>query len=695
MKLKLKKETVLSIVSLGFILAGVLMIISFAGQGAWLEAIQLYLRTNYGFASLVVPFLFISAGMMLTQLKWSIAKPNVFLGGILVFAGVLGIGKGGIMGQNIFLNLSALILPIGASLVLAAVILAGIMVMTESSLAEWLSKFGKFSPKKAVTVGDLQKDKSKMPGILGEKKEMKIKGGQISDAVEPSEKNNMPEISKVTPSIVTDTPHNPLTNTPGMENQIYVPPSADLLDTKMGAPADRGDVKQNAHIIEQTLESFGIRAHVAEVNQGPAVTQYALEITLGTKLSRITTLQNDLALSLAAPTGQIRIEAPIPGRSMVGIEIPNRRPEMVSLRKMVTAPNLKKNRNKLAFGLGLNVSGEVVIADLTKMPHVLIAGATGSGKSVSVNAMIMQILFRASPEEVKFLMVDPKRVELTQYNGIPHLITPVIVEPDKVLNALQWAVNEMTNRYKMFAEVGVRNIEGYNQMSSFQALPYIVIIIDELADIMLFAPAKVEDAITRLAQMARAVGIHLVLATQRPSVDVLTGLIKANVPCRIAFNVTSMVDSRVIIDSPGAEKLIGRGDMLFIPPEQSKPSRIQGAFVSEEEVKRVLDVIKAQAPEVHYTEEVTSKSGPQMMGATGEMEDMDDLFNASMQIVVQNQKASASLFQRHLQVGYARAARILDQLEKAGIVGPGEGAKPRQILIKSIEEWKARQSSAK
>lgn len=693
LKLKLKKETVFSIVSLAFILASILMIISFSGQGELLSTINLSLRTKFGFATLFVPFLFLSAGLMLTQLKWYVAKPNVLLGGILVFAGVLGLGKAGTVGDDIFLNLAALVMPLGSTLILTVIVIAGLMVITESSLAEWLTKIAKLFKRKPAMVGDL-KDKG-LPGLLPAKPEMKIKGGQMNDT-EAVPETKMPEMSKVTPinPPAAEPAHSLVVNEPGAAIQIYQPPPVDLLDTKMGAPADRGDVKQNAHVIEQTLESFGIRAHVAEVNQGPAVTQYALEITLGTKLSRITALQNDLALALAAPTGQVRIEAPIPGRSMVGIEIPNRRPEMVSLRKMVTAPNLKKNKNKLAFGLGLNVSGEVVVADVTKMPHVLIAGATGSGKSVSVNALIMQILFRASPEEVKFLMVDPKRVELTQYNGIPHLIAPVIVEPDKVLNALQWAVNEMNNRYKMFAEVGVRNIEGYNQMSSFQALPYIVIIIDELADIMLFAPAKVEDAVTRLAQMARAVGIHLVLATQRPSVDVLTGLIKANVPCRIAFNVTSMIDSRVIIDSPGAEKLIGRGDMLYIPPDQSKPTRIQGSFVSEEEVKRVLEFIKSQAPDVHYSEEVTSKANGAVVGGGVAGEEVDPLFDHAVEVVVANQKASASLFQRHLQIGYARAARVLDQLEKAGIVGPGEGAKPRQILIKSIEEWKARQTQA-
>jgi S-DNA-T family DNA segregation ATPase FtsK/SpoIIIE len=692
LKLKLKRETIMSLVSFAFIGFGALIAISFAGQGDWLKSIHAYFSSNFGAATLIIPFLFISAGLMLTQLKWLIAKPNVFLGAVLIFLGLLGLLKTGSTGQEIYTNLSILITPIGSSVMLVLVLLSGIIVMTESSLAEWLNFMGKlFQHRSSFTPAG--KADSKFNLLSPKKPELKIKGGLSASETEVAPEPTKP-ISPPSPtSIPTESgpPHSAIINrVDGSAPQIYQAPSIDLLSPKLGAPADRGDPKQNAQIIETTLNSFGIRAHVDEANQGPAITQYALSISQGTKLSRITSLQNDLALALAAPTGQIRIEAPIPGRSLVGIEIPNRRPEMVGLRKMLIAPALKKNKSKLAFGLGLNVSGEVVVTDITKMPHVLIAGSTGSGKSVSVNAMIMQILFRASPEEVKFIMVDPKRVELTPYNGIPHLITPVIVEPEKVLNALNWAVKEMRNRYSLFSEVGARNIEAFNQMAAFQSLPYIVIIIDELADIMLFAPAKVEDAITRLAQMARAVGIHLVLATQRPSVDVLTGLIKANIPCRIAFNVTSMIDSRVIIDSPGAEKLIGRGDMLYIPPDQAKPSRIQGAFISEDEVKKVLDFIKAQNPAAEYQEEITAKAESPVPGVPDE--DLDPLFEKAIEVMLQHQKASASLFQRFLQVGYARAARVLDQLHQAGIVGPGEGAKPRAILIKSMEEWKAMQN---
>ncbi len=397
-------------------------------------------------------------------------------------------------------------------------------------------------------------------------------------------------------------------------------------------------------------------------------------------------------MALAAPTGQIRIEAPIPGRNLVGIEIPNRSLEFVTLKQMLQSDNMRTSKSKLSVALGLDVSGNPVVANIAKMPHILIAGTTGSGKSVLVNAIICSLLFRATPDEVKVILVDPKRVELVGYNGIPHLLTPVIVDTDKILSALKWAMQEMDRRYKQFAEVGVRNIDSFNELSGFQALPYIVIIIDELADLMAYAPVEVEDAICRLAQMARATGIHLVIATQRPSVDVITGLIKANIPSRIAFNVSSMIDSRVILDTPGAEKLLGRGDMLYIPPDQAKPARIQGTFVSEAEVQKLVAFLKSKNPPVQYTEEVTSMPVSSWKKSGGGGSDgRDELFEEAVRTVCQYDRASASLLQRRLSIGYARAARILDQLEQAGIVGPGEGSKPRDVLVRNAEEYFAQQ----
>jgi S-DNA-T family DNA segregation ATPase FtsK/SpoIIIE len=418
------------------------------------------------------------------------------------------------------------------------------------------------------------------------------------------------------------------------------------------------------------------------------VTQYALELSLGTKVSKITSLANDLALATEAPTGQIRIEAPIPGRNLVGIEIPNRSLEVVTLRTMLSSNTMQKSKSKLAVSMGLDVSGEPLIADIAKMPHVLVAGTTGSGKSVLVNSFICSLLFRASPQEVKLILVDPKRVEFTAYNGIPHLLTPVIVEPEKILSALKWGMGEMDRRYKLFSERGVRNIEGYNELSGFQALPYIIIVIDELADLMMFAPVEVEDAIARLAQMARATGIHLVIATQRPSVNVITGLIKANIPARIAFNVSSMIDSRVIIDTPGAEKLLGRGDMLYIPPDQAKPTRIQGAFVSEKEVKKLVEFLKENNYPVEYTEEVITQavSVKGKGGDGGGVDAKDAKFEEAVRIIIQYNNASASFLQRKMSIGYSRAAKLIDQMEASSIVGPADGSKPREIFLQNAQQ---------
>jgi S-DNA-T family DNA segregation ATPase FtsK/SpoIIIE len=347
---------------------------------------------------------------------------------------------------------------------------------------------------------------------------------------------------------------------------------------------------------------------------------------------------------------------------------------------------MKNQNSKLAVSLGLDVSGKSLVADLARMPHVLIAGQTGSGKSVCINSFLCSVLLRASPSEVKFILVDPKRVELTGYNNIPHLLTPVIVDPEKVISALRWLMDEMDRRYKLFAQAGVRNIDGYNEMSGFQALPFIVLVIDELADIMLFSPVEVEDAITRIAQMSRATGIHMVLSTQRPSVDVITGLIKANIPCRVAFAVASQVDSRVILDGPGAEKLLGRGDMLYLPPEQAKPVRIQGSFISDKDINTLVSFLKNQGVAPQYTEEVTSMPKPGTTTVAGVDGDLDELFKEAVETVCQYDRASASLLQRKLSVGYARAARIIDQLQSAGVVSEPEGSKARDVLIRSPQD---------
>ena len=475
---------------------------------------------------------------------------------------------------------------------------------------------------------------------------------------------------------------------------IWDYPPLSLLTVEKGAKADRGDVKANAQIIENTLDSFGINAKVVEYNPGPAVTQYCLEISQGTRLAKITALSTDLALALAAPTGQVRIEAPIPGRNLVGVEVPNHSAEIVPLKTMLSSPILKKHPSKLAVSLGVDVAGKPVVADISEMPHLLIAGATGSGKSVCVNAFLCSILFRATPEEVKLILVDPKRVELGKYHDIPHLLTPVIHDPDKVISALKWAVELMEKRYKLLNEVGVRSIHDYNELAGLATMPNIVIVIDEMADIMLFAPKEVEDNVTRIAQMARAVGIHLVLATQRPSVDVITGLIKANMPTRIAFNVSSVTDSRVILDTPGAEKLLGKGDMLYLSPDRAKPARIQGTFVASKEIDQLVDFLRSQGKKPNYEEDIVSKyqvskvGGSVSVSVEGEA-DRDELFDEAVRLFATSDSASSSAIQRHLSVGYARAARILDQLEEAGLVGPAQGSKAREVYPAKFQEYLA------
>ncbi len=454
-----------------------------------------------------------------------------------------------------------------------------------------------------------------------------------------------------------------------------------LLDSNGSKPTS-GDIKANQEKIERTLENFGIPVEMGDVNVGPTVTQYTLRPSQGVKLSQITTLQNDLALALAAHP--LRIEAPIPGKSLVGIEVPNQVVAIVGLREILVSEAFKKRKSNLSIPLGKDVSGQSKMVDLDSMPHLLIAGATGSGKSVCINAVIISLLYQNSPDDLKLILVDPKRVEFTVYNKLPHLLTPVITEIDKTVNALKWIVGEMDRRFHLLSETGKRNIHSYNA-SQKEKMPYIVLVIDELADLMSTAANEVEGAITRLAQMARAVGIHLIVATQRPSVDVITGLIKANITARIAFNVASSVDSRTILDHSGAEKLLGRGDMLFSSADISKPRRYQGALVTDEEIKRVIDFISQKAkPEFH--EEIVAKKGPDESGESLNLEEDEELLGKAKEVILQAGKASASLLQRRLRIGYARAARILDILEERGFIGPSDGAKPREIIEEAWEE---------
>ena len=462
-------------------------------------------------------------------------------------------------------------------------------------------------------------------------------------------------------------------------------------------------LRETADKLQQTLKNFGVNVTVTNISCGPAVTRYEIQPEMGVKVSKIVGLTDDIKLNLAA--ADIRIEAPIPGKAAVGIEVPNKENVMVAFRDLIESPEFQTAKSKISFAVGKDISGKTKVTDIAKMPHLLIAGATGSGKSVCINTIIMSILYKARPDEVKLIMIDPKVVELSVYNGIPHLMIPVVTDPKKASGALHWAVAEMTERYEKFAEANVREINGYNaKVDSIevpegqecpQKMPQIVIIVDELADLMMVASNDVEEAICRLAQLARAAGIHLVIATQRPSVNVITGLIKANMPSRIAFSVTSGTDSRTILDMNGAEKLLGKGDMLFHPQGAPKPIRVQGAFVSDKEVSDVVEFIKEQNETASYNEEIVQKVDSMQASSGGTTVSISDAdaqddgrdayFDEAAQIIVDKEKASIGMLQRYLKVGFNRAARIMDQLEEAGIVGPEEGTKPRKVLMTSEE----------
>lgn len=481
----------------------------------------------------------------------------------------------------------------------------------------------------------------------------------------------------------------------------YKFPPVSLLNrnTKSASANLERENRNTAITLKQTLQNFGVKVDITDISCGPAVTRYELKPELGVKVSKIVSLADDIKLSLAA--ADIRIEAPIPGKSAIGIEVPNKEAGSVYLRELIENEAFKNNSSKIAFAAGKDIAGKTIVADIAKMPHLLIAGATGSGKSVCINTIIMSILYKARPDEVKMIMVDPKVVELSTYNGIPHLLLPVVTDPKKAAGALNWAVDEMTKRYKLFANMGVRNLKGYNDAVEkmdvkegdvpVEKLPQIVIIVDELADLMMVAPGEVEDAICRLAQLARAAGIHMVIATQRPSVNVITGLIKANVPSRIAFSVSSGVDSRTILDMNGAEKLLGKGDMLYFPSNIPKPIRVQGAFVSDEEVSRVVDFLKDNmTEEAQYDESIAETVAQKSLGSASvdKQDDKDTLFEDAGRFVIERERGSIGMLQRQFKIGFNRAGRIMDQLSEAGVVGPEIGTKPRKVLMNQ-EEFEA------
>jgi len=698
LKLNVKPETLKSVFAVMLILIGTLSLWSLLAPGYNLTSIfYKYLGIFFGSGKYIFPFALIFTGtIMLWPVNYRFLNLRISIGLYFLFSIVAAISEsfsvktGGMLGNFISNQLSSNIGYVGNLIVLFLGLFATLIFISDIPIPVIHSFFENLTSKlkkkpmdeeEEILEADFDENKS---FDYSEDSNLASKYTVIPSMSEPQDdkvvmakKVTKPEkVVKVTPSL----PY---------VDKVWDYPALNLLDDMDMTPVDRGDVKKRAQIIESTLKKFNIDVKVVETNYGPSVTQYALELDANsaTQINSVTKLEKDLAMALASPSGSVLIQAPIPGRSLIGIEVPNNNRSKVAIKTLLNSEKMKQSKDKLAIVLGLDVTGSPIIYNIAKMPHLLVAGATGSGKSVFLHSLMFSILYRNSPSECKLIMIDPKRVELTVYEGIPHLITPVVTDISKAPAVFKWAVAEMDRRYKLFESAKVRNIDQYNEMSGFQALPNIVIIVDELAELMMSEPAEIERAIQRLAQLSRAVGIHLILATQRPSTNVITGTIKANIPSRISFNVTSNIDSRVIIDQPGAEKLLGKGDMLFVPPDVSKPTRIQGPNVSDQEINKLTDFLKNQGIEPEYNEEVIKAPSRSAANLSDNPEDRDEFYEEAQEIVVEAGKASASLLQRRLSVGYARAAKILDQLEAGGIIGPANGAKPREILIKNETEF--------
>jgi len=682
------------------VLALLLVLGMLSSGGPFPQATYDATRYLFGYGVFVLPFLFVYRAVQTFRAENNRIPVVVTIATILFLLFVSGFvqlmsnnpadmeaatdGKGGgvlgwLVGQGMLTLVSA---EVGALVLAIMILITSLFVLSVSpkSIIDWIIGLfkrdvgDKMDGNAAIAERAAQLDKpvgefklnEGVPTIMGSEK----KGGlsSLRNSVQPDK---------------TAEEQSALTTT---SDPDWEAPSIDLLEKKQ-SPADAGDVKHNAQIIKDTLGEFSIDVEMEGANIGPKVTQYTLKPPSGVKLTRITALETNIALNLAAQA--LRIEAPIPGQRAVGIEVPNRKAADVRLYGILSDSAWKTANEPLSFAIGKDIAGEAVVGELNKMPHLLIAGQTGSGKSVMINTLLSSLLYRNSPSDMRLILVDPKQVEMAPYQDIPHLLTPIITEPEKTISALKWAVNEMERRYSLLAEEKLRDIKSYNQKKQDEAMPYIVIVIDELADLMMIAARDVEALIVRLAQKARAVGIHLVLATQRPSVDVITGLIKANIPARIAFTVASQVDSRTILDQIGAEKLLGQGDMLLLTPSMSKPKRIQGAWVTDDEVVKITDHLRMQRPP-QYDEEITAQP-VQLNGKGGVVMDFDgggddDMYKDAVRVVVESGKASTSLLQRRLRIGYSRAARLMETMEEQGIIGPADGARPRDVLITSLDE---------
>jgi S-DNA-T family DNA segregation ATPase FtsK/SpoIIIE len=684
------------------------------------QFLELAFRGLLGAGGFLTPILFGYLAWTMFTVRPGPDRPRIMIGLSVALVGVLGLvhlAKGspdvtdggdalrnaaGILGAVSAGPLHRLLGPWGATFTLLAVTGLGVMVLTKTPMRRLFEKIGERIAELRATRPERPQPKRHIPGLDGpidevsdedDVMEAADEDDEEEDEEEPGEDEEL-EPDELEPAVIA-LPE----VVPPRRRGPYVLPSLDVLRQGIAATGGTKGTADTIRILEATLRQFEVDASVARVTRGPTVTRFEVELGPGVKVNRVVSLSNDIAYALATP--DVRMIAPIPGRSAIGVEVPNRERELVTLRDILGAPKSVADKHPLTVGLGKDISGESVMVNLTTMPHLLIAGATGSGKSTCINTMVTSILARARPDQVRMILVDPKRVELSHYNGIPHLLSPVITHPKRAADALGWVVKEMENRYEDLARSGQRQIDNYNQavldgkvtkegLPVTETMPYILVVIDELADLMMVAPRDVEDAICRIAQMARAVGIHLLVATQRPSVDVVTGLIKANIPSRIAFATASQADSRVVLDQGGAEKLVGFGDMLFLPASMGKPRRVQGAYVNEAEIEAMVDHCRKQGdPDFEETlVHAPSSSSDADLGGD------DDLLEQAMMLVVTSGLGSTSMLQRKLKVGFARAGRLMDLLEDRGVVGPSLGSKPREVLITPDELEESRAARA-
>ena len=708
--------------AVGLLALSVLLIISWFGVGGpVLEWIQQVAISTIGYAAYVVPLVAIFVAIEIFRSEENKAPFVVKFASILFiiwWAGFFGLfpneatgaTNGGFVGDTLNSAMLAMVEPGVAGFIYILLIMLTTLFALRITPA---AIFGFMKEMLRTAERDEQNENVK---IMKKAAQVDVKGGTTEfkmnagvPTLDPSESEAAGKKKFSVGGLKTDMPRDKVAeNAPALvtvNNPNWKSPSLELLEKKQ-SPADAGDVQHNAQIIKDTLSEFNIEVEMEGANIGPKVTQYTLRPPSGVKLTRITQLETNIALNLAASS--LRIEAPIPGQKAVGIEVPNRKAADVRLYGIMNSKQWKSTLEPLAFAIGKDISGESVVGELNKMPHMLVAGQTGSGKSVMINTLLTSLLYRNSPSDMKLILVDPKQVEMAPYEDIPHLLTPIITEPEKTISALKWAVNEMERRYKLLAEQKIRDIKTYNKKIQEKghkiavadgeghmlqhedgAMPYIVIVIDEMADLMMVAKRDVEALIVRIAQKARAVGIHLVLATQRPSVDVITGLIKANVPARIAFTVASQIDSMTILDQAGAEKLLGQGDMLFKTTTTPKPRRIQGGWVTDEEVMKITDHLRMQGPP-QYNDDIIAQP-VHLNGKGGVVMDMgseggDDMYKDALRVVIESRKASTSLLQRRLRIGYARAARIIEEMEEQGVIGPADGSRPRDVLISSMDD---------